>query len=357
MLRHARNRGVPVNWTFYCTLDAPGALEQAARDLGAEVIHSPVPLVRTTEFLRALRLELLRGRYHVMHAHHDLLNGLYFLASIGTLVRKRISHVHNADESIPTASPLKRKLSREPLRFLSIRLSHSVVGISNHTLDTFLNGRARRKGRDVVLYYGVDASPYAMLSGDSSPFRRLNSIAAASPLILFAGRMVPEKNPTFVVDVLAEVRKAVPDAVAVFAGTGTDEAKVTARATELGVRDSIRLIGWRDDLPAVLTAADCFILPHPDRPPEGFGLAVVEAQLAGCRMLLSNGIADDPLLPTAVFRRLSLDAGPHRWSDAFTELLRMERPSRQSAIAALERSPMQMDAALGNLLSLHRTVT
>jgi hypothetical protein len=102
-----------------------------------------------------------------------------------------------------------------------------------------------------------------------------------------------------------------------------------------------------------MTCSDWFILPHPERPMEGFGLAVVEAQLAGLRLLLSRGIADDPLLPTASFYRLALADGAERWAMAALELLRAPRPSRQDALAAFRRSPMDMDRALSELLALH----
>src|SRR5258706_13803229 len=73
MLRHARKRNIGVDWTFYCALNQPGELEEEARALGARVMHSPVPLRRKIEFVRSLRVELRRGKYDVLHFHHDLL--------------------------------------------------------------------------------------------------------------------------------------------------------------------------------------------------------------------------------------------------------------------------------------------
>ena len=86
---------------------------------------------------------------------------------------------------------------------------------------------------------------------------------------------------------------------------------------------------------------------------EGFGIAVVEAELAGLRLLLSRGIADDPLLPTAKVRRLSLGAGAGAWARAAVELYQEPAPSRSNALAALKVSPMDMDRALGELVKLH----
>jgi glycosyltransferase involved in cell wall biosynthesis len=122
---------------------------------------------------------------------------------------------------------------------------------------------------------------------------------------------------------------------------------------ELGIVGSVRFVGWRSDLPAVMSECDLFILPRPDAPMEGFGLAVVEAQLAGLRLLVSAGIADDPLLPSASFRRLSLSEGPAMWARAAAMLLDALRPSRKDALDELARSAMNLDFALRDLLRLH----
>ena len=317
------------------------------------MLHSPVPIVRKAEFIRALRHELLRGGYDVLHCHHDVLSAVYLGASLGIPIRRRVVHVHNADEFVPSGSRFKRRILREPMRQMCLRMADRIVGISSHTLDTFLAGRERRQGRDSVHYYGVDAASFANVSADRVGFRRQLHLSEDALILLFAGRMVPEKNPIFAVEVFAKVRDLEPHAFAVFAGSGSQEQHVLQHARELGVEDAVRWVGWRNDLPEIITCSDWFILPHPEHPVEGFGLAVVEAQLAGMRMLLSRGIPGDPLLPTACFRRLPLADGPVAWAKAAVELLRELPPSRAAAIAALKESPMDMDRALEGLLQLH----
>jgi glycosyltransferase involved in cell wall biosynthesis len=316
------------------------------------VIHSPVPLARKVEFVRGLRAELQRGSYDVLHCHHDLLSAIYLLAAAGLPIRRRIVHVHNADEALPTPNRLKQYLYREPMRRICLTMADQIVGISNHSLDTFLAGRKRRPG-DAVHYYGVDATPFANVTGDRARLRRQLGLPENVLILLFAGRLVPEKNPVFAVELLSELRRMNLQVVAVFAGAGSHEQLLLARARELGVGDSVRLVGWRRDLPEVMGCSDWFILPHPEQPMEGFGLAVIEAQLAGLRMLLSMGVPDDPILPIAVFRRLPLSAGPQAWADAAIRLLHDCAPSREKALDALKHSPMDMDRALNELLEFH----
>ncbi len=354
MLGHARKQEVGIDWTFYCILERPGAMDDRARALGARVIHSPVPVVRKLQFVRALRDELRRGEYDAVHCHHDLISAVYLLAAAGLPIHRRIVHVHNADESVLTPSPWKQGLYREPMRMVCLTRADRIVGISNHTLDTFLAGRQRRARRDSVHCYGVDSTRFQMAVGDRLKFRRDLGLGDNCRILLFAGRMVPEKNPVFAVDVLAEMRRLDPATVGVFVGAGSLEEDARRRCAELGGENAAWFLGWRDDVPEIMCCSDWFILPHPEDPVEGFGLAVVEAQLAGLPMLLSRGILDDPLLPTASFRRLALADGPKAWAKAAMELLEQPAPSREAALAALRESPFDMDTALNDLVSLHK---
>ena len=352
MLKHSRERNICANWDFYCALGKSGALDDEARSLGAQVIYSPVSIVKKWAFLRLLREQLLRGKYDVLHCHHDIVSGFYLLAALGRRIR-RIVHVHNADEVVPTLNPFKACLYREVMRQFSLLVADRIVGISNHTLDTFLAGRTRRPERDSVHYYGVDPAPFENACGDRLAFRRQWGLADDSRILLFGGRIVPEKNPVFAVDVLASLRRMDPRVAAVFVGSGSQEQGLLRRARELGVESAVRLLGWRDDLAEIMSCSDLFILPHPEVPMEGFGLVIVEAQLAGLRMLISRGIPDDPLLPTASFRRLPLADGPNVWAKAAVELLCLPSPSRIAALTSMRESPMDMDRSLDELLKLY----
>ena len=212
MLGHARSLGQETDWTFYCALGQPGALDDQARSLGARIVYSPVPIGRKAAFARALRAEIATRRYDVVHAHHDLVSGLYMLAAIGLPVGLRLIHTHNADEIVLTPSPLKQALLREPLRRTGLALADRILSNSHHTLDTYLGGRARREGRDIVHYYGVDPAPFRDIHVDRAAFRRDLGLADDALILLFGGRLVPEKNPVFAVDVLAALRAREPRA-------------------------------------------------------------------------------------------------------------------------------------------------
>ena len=353
MLGHGRALGEPLDWTFYCAFATAGSRDAEATALGAGVVRSPVSIGEKLAFAKALRGELERGRYDVLHCHHDLISGVYLTASVGLPIGARLVHVHNLDESVLTPSPLKQAVLRPALRRACLGLADKIIANSEHALDAFLAGRRRDPARHLVHTIGLDPGPFAAVKPDPAGFRHGLGLAADAPILLFAGRMTPEKNPVFAVDVLAALRRRMPGAVAVFAGAGDLEAAVRLRAEQLGLAGAVRLIGWRDDVAEVMGACDWFILPHPHEPMEGFGVAVVEAQLAGLRLLLSLGVSDAPILPGAAWRRLSLADGAQAWADAAAMLWNAPPPSREAALAAFRASPMDLDHALADLSALH----
>ena len=78
-------------------------MDEKVRALHARVIHSPVPVVEKAKFVRALRTELRRGEYDVLHCHHDIVSAVYLLAA--SVCRSIGGHVHvhhNADEAMLT---------------------------------------------------------------------------------------------------------------------------------------------------------------------------------------------------------------------------------------------------------------
>ena len=87
MFGHAQTSGIQLDWTYYCSLPGPGEFDDKARGLGAQIVHSPVPIGQMRGFMAALRGELRRGGYDVLHCHHDLLSAVYLAAAAGLFPR------------------------------------------------------------------------------------------------------------------------------------------------------------------------------------------------------------------------------------------------------------------------------
>jgi glycosyltransferase involved in cell wall biosynthesis len=102
----------------------------------------------------------------------------------------------------------------------------------------------------------------------------------AEPLVVFAGRHIPEKRVPAVVAAVAEARKSLPDLRAKIFGDGPDRPAVLREIDELGVGDAVEAPGFvpAGEVEESLRKALCLLLPSRR---EGYGLVVVEASAAG----------------------------------------------------------------------------
>ena len=87
-------------------------------------------------------------------------------------------------------------------------------------------------------------------------------------------------------------------------------------ARRLGLESAVRFLGPRQDVPALLSAMDCFIFPSHH---EGLPVTLVEAQAAGLPVAASSAITDEVCI-TPLVRRLGLDEAADTGAAAALEL-------------------------------------
>ena len=75
------------------------------------------------------------------------------------------------------------------------------------------------------------------------------------------GRLHPQKNHDFLIDVFAEIKKKKPDAELILVGTGPLEEKVKSKVAEKGLSDCVHFLGNRKDMNRIYQAMDVFVFP------------------------------------------------------------------------------------------------
>jgi len=356
IMRDSRERYPDLHWTFYCALGKAGRLDDAIRELGGEVLHSPVPIGNTRKFISELHNAIERGRYDVMHAHHDIVSAVYLLAAARTRIKRRIVHVHNTSMDLPTPSKVKKAIVWEPMRRVCLTLSDRIVGISRDALTSMVRDSVSKPGRDVVVYYGIDTAKFRHPRRSVAATREAIGVGSEAKIVLFAGRMTAYKNPQFVIDVLAEITARIPNAVAVFAGVGPEADNVTARAKDTGLADRIRVLGWRDDLPELMLASDLLLWPGQETPKEGLGLGIVEAQAAGLPIIMSRSVPEDAVVIEELASVVPLATGAEAWGREAIRRLTVEHPSRPASLEKIERSHFSLSAGTDNVIALYSSL-
>ncbi len=136
-------------------------------------------------------------------------------------------------------------------------------------------------------------------------------------VILALGRL--HENKAF--DVLIKAMPAIPGAQLWLAGEGPLRAELEKLAAALGVTERVCFLGWREDVAALMAAADIFVCPSRHEPLGNVvieawaqGLPVVAAASEGPRQLITpgtNGLlaaVDDPVELAAAITEVVVDA-------------------------------------------------
>jgi len=133
--------------------------------------------------------------------------------------------------------------------------------------------------------------------------------------LVFLGRLVMEKQPTFAVELVAKFIDRGWTGTFWIVGTGPEELKISSAIAKSGKGNQIKLIINATDNQVLEKFKSSFLLIHPSKR-EGYGLVCVEAAFQGLPALLidypENGAVDLLINPNLVSR-----------SDKFSELLEM----------------------------------
>jgi len=137
--------------------------------------------------------------------------------------------------------------------------------------------------RGGVIPLGVEKPPIKVAESRTAP--------GGEQRILFLSRIDPKKNVEGLLRAFALVSGRCPAAVLLIAGSGPTEyvAKLKSQAEELAIAGRVHWLGYVDGdrKDALLASANLFVLPSFS---ENFGIAVVEAMLAGIPCVVSHGV-------------------------------------------------------------------
>lgn len=97
-------------------------------------------------------------------------------------------------------------------------------------------------------------------------------------IVLCVARLVPAKGQVYAIEALAKLIKPLPNIKLVLAGEGADREQLMQYAQKIGVSAHLNLLGARNDVPALLAAADIYLQPSIK---EGFCIAFLEAMATG----------------------------------------------------------------------------
>ena len=332
-------------------------LEEASRR-GVRVVTIP-DLVRSVSPLRDLRAfvriwNILRGeKPQIVHTHTSKAGFLgrwaAFLAGVPHIVHTPHGHVFWG-----YFAPVKTAFFIF-LEKVSAFVTRRIITLTDQERKDHLSVGVGRQGKFRTVHSGVRLEGFLRPSVDPAEMRIRLGIPVDALVIGSVGRLIPVKGHIHLVEAVTSVMAERPGALLVFLGEVELRESLQRRASELGILDAVRFLGWRPDVGDVMAAFDIFAFPSLN---EGMGKALVEAMAAGKPVVASrvsgtadlvvhgqNGFLVPPERPEALAARLQFLAANPEARRAMGEAGR-----RMSAAYSAEAMVEKIDRLYGEIL-------
>jgi len=221
---------------------------------------------------RSMARSLRAHRIDVAHSHE------FTMAVYGAWASRLagVRHVITMHGSRYYAGRLKR---RAALR-AAIALSNRVVAVSHQLAADLARDLFVAGSRIEMITNGARWQPPA-----STSLGQELQLGPHDRLIVSVGNLYHVKGHCYLIEALARLGDRHPTLHLAIAGRGELAASVAAGERDRGVASRVHLLGLRSDVPAVLAAADLFVLPSLS---EGLPLALIEAMFAGLPIVASE---------------------------------------------------------------------
>lgn len=230
--------------------------------------------------LKELKKLLAREHYDIIHCHTPMGGVVARLAARksrekGTKVLYTAHGFH-----FYRGAPMLNWLLYYPVERLLARWTDVIV-----TMNREDERRAERFSCSRSVYIpgvGVDISRFAQGLSREEARTRLG-LGREEPFILSVGELIPRKNYGVALEAVARLGRK--DVQFWIAGTGASEGELRAQIDRLGLREQVKLLGFRSDIPDLLHAADVFFFPSRQ---EGLPVALMEAMASGLPIVCSR---------------------------------------------------------------------
>ncbi|RMB61893.1 glycosyltransferase [Tessaracoccus antarcticus] len=238
--------------------------------------------------------------WDIIHAHHTV-PGFVYIPIARTLGRKVIAHSHTAGRE-PSLSGLIRTALRLPLRYSADLL----LGCSQAAATWMFGNKEVR-----IIRNGIGLDRFADARSARQSTRAILGLQE-SMVVGHVGRFATPKNHERILRIFARISAQEPSARLVLVGDGELRDVIEKRVNELGLGDTVHLLGVRKDVPELIAAMDVLLFPSLY---EGLPVAVIEAQVSSLPCVVADTVTSEVAVTEGVtFMRLA--DTDEEWADA-----------------------------------------
>lgn len=207
----------------------------------------------------------------VIHSHMVHANLLTRLVRLVTPMNKLISTAHSSNEG-------------GYLRMLVYRATNQLAdlttNVSCNASLSFESKKAVPKNAIITVYNGINLKKFEKKTNAKLRVFEELGLSNKDKMILSVGRFADAKDYPTLLNAISSLKNEVSYPFKlVIAGDGELRSSIEDSINVLNLKDNVILLGRREDIPYLMSAADLFVLSSKF---EGFGLVVAEAMACRC---------------------------------------------------------------------------
>lgn len=226
-------------------------------------LSSPNTVLQVARMAALIR----RRRVRIVHATDFVTNFLGLLAARAAGARMIVSRVDMGHER-PGFGPLRRRVEKLVSRHADVVCANAAA-----VAQLCIDEEGCSPERVSIVRNGIDLQRFDELA--SRPPQ--GPIPTGGPIVAVVANLWPVKDHRTLLDAAALLHRRFPDVRFALVGDGSERPALLRRVEELGLRETVHLLGTRYDVPAVLARAAAFCLPSQA---EGLSNAIMEAMAA-----------------------------------------------------------------------------
>lgn len=272
--------------------DGEESMEYVAHERGVPVVSLPALQRELSPFadasaVRELRRTVMRRQADVLHTHTAKAGATGRIAARLARGGRPRTTVHTFHGHVLSGYfGTRREHVFIQLERLLARQSGAIVAVSEEVRSDLLRLRVAPPEKIVVIPYGFDLSGLSRPADAERARRRATLDVPKNAFVVgWAGRLTAIKRPHDLVRTLAELRLTGTDALLVVVGDGPERPGVEALASELGVREHSRFVGYRRDMGHWYGMFDAFLLSSEN---EGTPVVAIEALASECPVVATD---------------------------------------------------------------------
>lgn len=328
-----------VQFDFLLHREWEGGYEEEARSLGARIYRVPRQNPLNLRYWSALDKFFTEHPYRVVHAQLDCMSALPLMPAKKHGSTIRIAHSHSSRQDWDMKYPIKAVCKH----FIAIEATELFAcGVDS--------GRWMFGSNDfTVIQNAIDINKFAFNRGRREKVRAELCIEPSMTVVGHVGRFVPVKNHAFILEVFSKLLRSSQNSILLLIGDGELRPEVEHRASELGIYNSVRFLGEREDVYDLMQAMDVFLMPSIY---EGFPLVLVEAQASGLPCLISSKIPSEcEIIPKQV-KRLEVKSSATKWAETLIDCKNII-DNRYESAEIVRRAGFDIDEAARALQSFY----